>query len=173
MPNQTDVDIYPDIMAWLGRVLGRKFPKATVDVRDTRGSSLNHYIRGHGLQNYFHSQIWQTFEIRVDITAFLVYKGQPGLVFLQHKVVPITFFHISQLLGYSRVALPLSSYLVSSTGIGSSVQSLITKYDRSDILEYQWEKGQLPRKIIIAKWDYSSKSIDSNSVLPPGSSGQL
>jgi hypothetical protein len=173
MLNQTDIEIYPNIMAWLGRVLSGKFSNAKVDVRDTRGSSLNHYIRKHGLLNYFHSNIWQTYEIRVDITAFLMYRGQPGLVFVECKTVPISLLHISQLLGYSRVALPLSSYLISSKGIGGCVKSLITKYDRSDILEYQWEKGQLPRKIIIAKWDCNLKSIDSNSVLPPGSSGQL
>ncbi len=173
MLNYTDIEIYPDIVAWLGRVLSGKFSKAKVDVRDTRGSSLNHYIRKHGLLNYFHSNIWQTFEIRVDITAFLMYRGQPELVFVECKTVPISFLHISQLLGYSRVALPLSSYLVSSNGIGTSVQSLITKYGRSDILEYHWGKGEFARSIIIGKWDSNLKTIDPNTVLPPGSSGQL
>ena len=138
---RTGNEIHTDVMVWLDRVLRERLPKAKFEVRDTRGCSLNHYVRQNGLLNYFNSNIWQTFEIRVDITAFLMYREQPGLVFVECKPVPVTLLHIYQLLGYSRVALPLSSYLISSKGIGGGVQSLITSYDRSDILEYQWVKG--------------------------------
>jgi len=165
--------MYPDVANWLQEFLLGRFQRATIEVRDTHASPLNEYIIRHGLQKYFEGDQWQTYDIQVDLTAFIESKKVKGLVFVECKIVNITLLHISQLLGYSRVALPLSSYLISSKGIGRGVQSLITRYDRSDILEYEWLKGQLPKRIIIAKWDKNLRSIDSNSVLPPGASGKL
>jgi hypothetical protein len=160
-------------MAWLERYLIEQFSEAKIDVRYTHGSSLNHYIRKNGLIDYFHSNIWQTYDIRVDITGFVKSKNHSGLVFVECKTVPISLLHLSQLLGYSRVARPLFSYLLSSKGIGGTLKSLITNYDRTDILEYFWPKGENPRSIIIARWDENIRGIDSNNVLPPGFSGQI
>lgn len=173
MNYETEKQMYPDVAKWLLELLKGRYHGAKIEVMDTHAAPLNEYITKHGLQDYFNGDQWQTYDIRVDLTAFIKNRNTKGLIFVECKITDITLLNISQLLGYSRVALPLSSYLISSKGIGGCVKSLITRYDRSDILEYQWEKGQLPRKIIIAKWDYNLKSIDSNSVLPPGSSGQL
>lgn len=170
---ETEKQMYPDVAKWLHELLKGRYQAAKFEVRDTHAAPLNEYITRHGLQDYFDGDQWQTYDIRVDLTAFVKSKNSKGLVFVECKITSVTLLNISQLLGYSRVALPLSSYLISSKGIGGNVQSLITTYARSDILEYHWEKGASPRKIVIAKWDYSSKTIDSNSVLPPGSSGQL
>lgn len=165
--------MYPDVANWLQELLIGRFHGATIEVRDTHTSPLNEYIIRHGLQKYCEGDQWQTYDIQVDLTAFIKSDKRKGLVFVECKIVNITLIHVSQLLGYSRVALPLSSYLISSKGIGGGIQSLITRYDRSDILEYQWVKGQSPKRIIIAKWDKNLRNIDSNSVLPSGSSGKL
>ena len=170
---KNEKQMYPDVANWLQELLIGRSQGAKIEVRDTHSYPLNEYVIRHGLQKYFEGDQWQTYDIRVDLTAFIKSKRGKGLVFVECKIINITLLHISQLLGYSRVALPLSSYLISSRGIGGRVQSLITRYDRSDILEYQWVKGQLPKRIIIAKWDKNLKSIDSNSVLPPGASGKL
>ncbi len=168
MRYQNEIEMYPDVMAWLDRVLRERFSGAEVDVRDTRGSSLSSYIRQNGLHYYFPSNIWQTFEIRVDITAFMVYRERPALVFVECKTIPISLMHVSQLLGYSRVARPLLSYLVSTKGIGNAVVGLISRYNRTDILEYDWEKGRTPRTIVLGTWDISTKNLEPASILPPG-----
>lgn len=173
MNYKTEKQMYGDISRWLHTSLASKLLNADIDVRDTHASPLSEYIKKHGLQDYFKSDLWQTYDIRVDLTAFVKSSKHTGLVFVECKTTPISLLHISQLLGYSRVALPLFSYLISSANIGSAVKSLIMRYDRTDILEYHWEKGQFPRRIIIAKWDANSKSIDLTTVLPPGTSGTL
>jgi hypothetical protein len=165
--------MYGDVRQWLCILLAGKFPNAHIDVRDTHASPLNEYINKHSLQDYFESDLWQTYDIHVDLTAFIKSDRRTDLVFVECKIIPISLLHVSQLLGYSRVALPLFSYLISSANIGSAVKALIMRYDRTDILEYHWEKGQFPRRIIIAKWDFNSKSIDLTMVLPPGTSGLL
>jgi hypothetical protein len=166
--------MYGDISRWLYTSLASKLPNAHIDVRNTHASPLNEYIKKHSsLQDYFKGDLWQTYDIHVDLTAFIKSSKHTGLAFVECKIIPISLLHISQLLGYSRVALPLFSYLISSADIGNAVKSLIMRYDRIDVLEYHWEKGQFPRKIVIAKWDFNSKSIDLTTVLPPGTSGSL
>ena len=123
---RNEIEMYPDVISWLGRILREQFAGAEVDVRDTHALLLNRYIRQNGLQQYFQSNIWQTYEIRVDITAFMFYRERPALVFVECKIIPISLLHISQLLGYSRVAHPLLSYLISTKGIVSAVVGLIS-----------------------------------------------
>lgn len=173
MHYRNKMEMYPDVIAWLGGVLRTRFRGSEIDIRDTHALLLNKYIRSHGLMHYFQSNIWQTYDIKVDLTAFIKSQKNKGLIFVECKTTNISLLNVSQLLGYSRVALPLSSYLVSSTGIGTSVKSLIIKYGRADILEYHWRKGEAARNMIIAKWESNLKSIDLNSVLPPGASGQV
>lgn len=168
MAYRNETEMYPDVMDWLARVLRGRFAGCKVDVRDTHASPLNEYIKRNGLQQYFQSDIWQTYEIRVDITAFMVHRERPALVFVECKVIPISLQHVSQLLGYSRVARPLLSYLISTKGIGNAVTGLISRYDRTDILQYDWQKGKMPRTLVLGTWDISTKQLDPASVLPPG-----
>ena len=172
MRYRNEIEMYPDVIAWLGRILRERFSGAEVDVRDTHAFPLNEYVKRNGLQQYFQSNIWQTFEIRVDITAFMIHREQPTLVFVECKIIPISLLHVSQLLGYSRVARPLLSYLISTKGIGSAVMGLISRYDRTDILEYEWHKGKMPSTLVLGTWNISTKSLEPASVLPPGVFGE-
>jgi hypothetical protein len=162
------MQMYPDVTKWLCVFLRDRLRGAIIDVRDTHARPLNDYVQRHGLKNYFEDDAWQTYEIRVDVTAFVSRRGKPGLVFVECKTIPISLIHVSQLLGYSRVAKPLSSYLISTAGIGDSVKTLLLRYDRTDILEYYWEKGKQARSIILAKWDDQSRHIETSSILPVG-----
>ncbi len=171
MRYKNEVAMYADVMVWLDRILKESFSGSKVDVRDTHALPLNEYIKKNSLEQYFQSSIWQTFEIRVDVTAFMIYRSQPALVFVECKMIPISLLHISQLLGYSRVARPLLSYLISTKSVGSAVASLISEYGRTDILEYDWQKGKVPRTIVLGVWDTTTRSLEPTSVLPPTSRG--
>ena len=168
MSYASESDMYPDVLHWLERFLADRLPSCSVEVRDTHASPLNQIVAREGLHDYFGDDVWQTFEIRVDVTAFLMCKQTPALVFVECKTAPISLRHVSQVLGYSRVALPLLSYLISSAGIGDAVKALILRYERTDVLEYDWPPGALPRTLIIGRWDKTAKHIDASSILPPG-----
>ncbi len=163
-----ETDMYPDVVTWLSRALKDKYIKAKIDVRDTHARPLNDYITRNDLANYFRTDMWRTFEINVDITAFVTYGGAFDLCFVECKLTPISLGDVSQLLGYSRVANPLFSLLISARGIGSSVSDLLKVYSRTDILEYCWEKGKAPRTIILGTWNTGAKTVESASVLPAG-----
>ena len=66
-------------------------------------------------------------------------------------------------MGYSKVALPLYSIIISPSGISRSVNILFNTYNRFDVLEY--DKG---KRIRIATWDPGRKSIDVSSLIPSG-----
>lgn len=168
MTYRREIEMYPSVMEWLGSFLRSRFRPARIDVRDTHMSPLNEYIRRQGLGEYFDSDLWQTFDIRVDVTGFVRTSRVRGVAFVECKTTPISLRHLSQLLGYSRVAMPLVSYLISPAGVGSNLKSLVLRYDRSDILEYTWMRGKSPRTVILGRWDPLAKTLDATSLLPPG-----
>lgn len=160
--------LYPHISQWLSRVLTDRFPRAEIVVSDTHTVPLSSYIRGKTLFNYFNGNIYQYYKIWVDVTGFIIYRGNVELVFVDCIEKPISIVHISKLLGDSRVARPLASLLISTNGIGDAVSGLLKLYNRTDILEYHWEKGKTPRTIVIGTWNSRTKSIEPASILPPG-----
>jgi len=87
------------------------------------------------------------------------------MAFVECKNEPITLAHVSQLLGYSRVALPRYSFIVAPQGASDSMRSLLLTYNRTDILEYLNKPGQLPRSIITARWNETANCIDAESLI--------
>lgn len=162
-------DMYSDIIEWLRRVLREQLPGAEIVVLDTHKTSLWKVIRRRGLNDYFNSEPWQSYDFAVDITAFVRAAQTCGLVLVECKLRPLSVADFSQLFGYSRIVVPLQAYLLSPAGIGSPLRSLIETHHRSDILEYAWPRGRLAKRMILAKWDPQTKSPDAVSVLPPGS----
>lgn len=160
--------MYLDVANWLRQFLRSRFKTARVEVYDTHRYRLNEVIARKGFQSYFTRGIWQTYDIRADVTGFIISKERLGFVLIECKIQPITIAHLSQLLGYCRVSHPVVAFLISTSGIGEAVNSLILSYGRTDILEYYWERNRHPRALILTKWDSGAKSIDMASVLPPG-----
>lgn len=168
MSYAAESEMYPEVREWLNRYLSSRFKDAEVEVHDTHANDLKAVVNRLGLQRYFPDQSWQAYEIKVDITGFLMKSNQPQLVFVECKNRPVSLLHLAQLLGYCRIARPTRAFLLSPFGPGDALRSLVLRYDRPDILEYEWPKGSLPRTVIVAKWDQKSLAVDPSSVLPPG-----
>lgn len=82
---------------------------------------------------FFFPPEWVTYDLHVDVTGFILSKEHAQLVFVECKLPVLTLAHLSQLLGYSRIALPLFSFLISPAGCSDSVISLIKTYARGDV----------------------------------------
>ncbi len=163
----SEVAMYAPVAEWFQAFLKGRLPRTLVEVHDTHAMPLNGYIRRLGLFDYFDSDLWETFDIRVDVTAFLSGRIK-GVAFVECKTTAISLSHISQLLGYSRVALPQFSYLISSSGIGGNVRSILQSHGRVDVLEYDWPRGSEPKRLVLAKWDSMTRSLDATTIFPPG-----
>lgn len=164
MKYRYEKDMYPHICHWLNEFLGDQFHGANIAVHDLSKYSLSRFIATHNIAGL--PDEWVTWDIKVDIVAFIQRPLMPtSLIFAECKNVPLTLAHLSQLLGYSRIAQPTLSFLLSPLGFSSALISLLREYRRYDVLEYWWEKGKVPRRIIAAQWDINARNIDRSNII--------
>ena len=158
---KTEIEMYPDIIKWLKSDLQQRFGKKVkkIQVLDTHDSDLSNFIMQLNYQKFFPE--FTTYKIRQDITGFIEYDTKVDLVFIECKNEYLSLIHLSQLIGYSSIALPIYSILLSSQGMGTTLSKLLQTYNRKDVLEFKPN-----RRIQVIKWDYNKKDIDHmNSVL--------
>ena len=128
----SEYELYPDVIRWFEKYLKGKYPKAEIKAYDTSRQDLSEFLRHHKLHLFFPE--FETYVIKVDITAAITYKNQCNLAFVECKLNPINLKDISQLLGYSKVVNPRHSFIISPTGISSPVNTLVKIFKRYDIL---------------------------------------
>ena len=153
--------MYPDIVNWLTRDLKQRFGKKAkkIIVKDTHESDLSNFIIKMNYQQFFPE--FTTFKIRQDITGFIEYDNKVDLVLLECKNKKLSLMNLSQIIGYSAIALPIFSILLSPKGMGTTLNKLLLSFNRKDVLEYKPRK-----KIQIIKWDYDKQDIDyMNSII--------
>lgn len=155
-----EIEMYPDIIVWLKKRLeenfGRKAKKITV--LDTHDSDLSNYIMRLKYQKFFPE--FTTYKIRQDITGFIEYDDKVDLVFVECKNSELTLINLSQLIGYSFIALPIFSILIAPQGMGTTLNKLLTSFNRKDVLEFRPKK-----RIEVLKWNKNKQDVDfMNSV---------
>ena len=84
---------------------------------------------------------------------------------MECKNTKLTLAQLSQLLGYSRIAQPLYSFLISPVGFSLTLVSLLQKYRRHDVLEYLWEPGKIPWQVAVAQWDMTTANLNRNNMI--------
>jgi len=154
--------MYPDVCAWFKKILKEKFKDSKIFVEDTSKKVLSKWLVEKGFHDFFPD--YQTYEIEVDITGVIKKSGETQLGLIECKLQNITLRDLSQLLGYSKVALPIYSIIVSPQGISRSMNLLFNIARRNDILYYSSD-----RHIIIGRWNERSKELDLSSIIPKGS----
>lgn len=153
--------MYPHVRTWLRDLLKEKYPKDSVTVYDTHAQNLSAFLMRKNLHKFFSD--FQSYEIKVDVTGVVRRQNIAYLVFVECKLTPISLKDFSQLLGYSRVAKPLYSFILSPNDVSSPVSYLFRTLRRYDILYYDGDK-----KIFLAKWSKNRRSIVASSIIPAG-----
>ena len=151
----SEIAMYPEIIQWLKNKLNGEFGKKAIKIQvlDTHDSDLRNFIIQLNYQKYFPE--FTTFQIRQDITGFIEFSDRVELVFVECKNTSMSLIHLSQLIGYSCIALPIYAILLSPNGMGSTLYKLLVTYNRKDVLEFKPK-----RKIQVIKWDFNKKDID-------------
>ena len=152
---KNEIEMYPDIIKWLDMSLNEKFGKKAkkVIVLDTHDSDLSNFIIKLNYQKFFPE--FTTYKIRQDITGFIEYEDKVELVFVECKNAELNLINLSQLIGYSCIALPIFSILIAPQGMGTTLSKLLNSFNRTDILEFRPN-----RRIEVLKWDYKKQDID-------------
>jgi len=156
--------MYAPVCLWLERFLQNRNRGAKIYVFDSSQRSLTRIIQEKGLSTNLPAE-WHSWDIYVDVVGFACTAKQTYLAFVECKLGAITLGNFSQLLGYSRVALPQYSIIVSPQGASDSLRSLLLTYERTDILQYHSEQGRLSLVVAVARWDDNGACIDVGSVI--------
>ena len=115
MKYKSEKDMYSDVRRWLENFLKDRFQQADVDVHILSHTSISRFLSTYNRGN-FHEE-WFTWNIKVDVVGFVHRSNKPtALAFVECKNIKLTLAHLSQLLGYSRIAHPLYSFLISPVG---------------------------------------------------------
>ena len=153
--------MYPQIRRWLSRRLKEELPRRKIVVEDTHNSPLRVVIPRLGLTaQYRDYAVW---DIRVDLTGFIIGPESSELVLVECKKGAASLKDLGQLLGYSLVAKPMLSLLVSPAGPSEVLAKLILSYNRYDILGYAEN-----RSIAILTWDYQRGCPRAEETIPRG-----
>jgi len=164
VPYAREEEMYPLVCAWLESFLRGKHHGFTIHVFDASRKTLSRLIEETGLIANLPAE-WPSWDVHVDIVGFAISKRRTDLAFVECKNMPITLGHLSQLLGYSMVARPRYSFIVSPQGPSGSLKSLLITFRRLDILTYYQHRGRLPRSLVIARWNETARTLDYGSLI--------
>ncbi len=164
MPYDKEEEMYPPVCGWLKRLLRGQYRSYSIQVFNASRKSLARLVEQNDLMANLPAE-WPSWDIHVDVVGFATRQGRTDLAFVECKRIPITLGHVSQLLGYSRVARPQYAFIVSPQGASDSLKSLLLTFQRTDILQYDQPQGKLSRSVIVAKWDETAHAIDYGSVI--------
>ncbi|MDX2075711.1 MAG: hypothetical protein SFZ02_04730 [bacterium] len=167
MPYTSEKEMYPDIINWLQLFLKQRFSSQKVIVKDGSRTPLKRILQDENL-NPQNKPEWLTFDILVDICGFIIHDNAIEFAFVECKNKAINLLDVSQLLGYSKVALPIFSCIVSPFGMSSDVARLLVTYNRQDILEYRHDKGKQAQSIFVATWSQERQTLDFATLIPTG-----
>ena len=164
MRYKSESDMYPDVCRWLKDFLTSRFQSADVDIYDLSQTPLSRFLRNYDKGEF--PPEWVTWDIQVDVVGFIHQPQEiTSLAFVECKNNKLTLSHLSQLLGYSRIAHPQFSFLISPAGFSSTLISLLRDYQRHDVLEYHWENGKRPRQVVIAEWDMIACNLNRQTMI--------
>lgn len=156
---KNEKEMYPHVCSWLKTVLARRYKTSNILVEDTSKKILSKWLFDNNFHHYFKD--YQSFEIEVDVTGIAITKTKVHMAFVECKLNKITLRDISQLLGYSKVAMPSLSLILSPNGISDSMNILLNVFRKYDILRYNTDNF-----IIIGKWDCSKAEPEIHSLIP-------
>lgn len=159
---ESEAVLYKPVAEWLQSYLAGSLRRCEVMAHDTHSTDLSTFLRAQTLQKWFPD--WSAYEIKVDVTAVIRSKKSVSLAFAECKKGPITLRDVGQLLGYSLVARPTFSVLVSPEGLSERLSSLLLTFGRQDVLAYGDN-----RSIRLAQWNLLRREVNLATLLPPGS----
>lgn len=160
-PYEKEPDMYPEVARWLKLFLAERNLEDEVDTFPLGRAKLSSFLESKNLHEFFEDYL--TYEIEVDVLGIIRKKEKAQLAFVECKLKPITLRDISQLLGYSKVAQPAHSLIISPEGLSKSVDLLFNTFRRYDVLNYGVGKN-----IKIATWNPVRKEIIASTLLPTG-----
>ena len=163
MPYTSENEMYGPVREWLNRTLREKYSRCEVRVFDTHNIFLNKFLDRKGIKDI---PQYESFEMKIDITGIIkCNKRRHELVFVECKLNRISLRDLSQILGYSKVANPIHSFIISPAGFKDGIIKLLKEFNRYDVLIYYSRRSRV-RKVKLIRWNESTNTPDYNNKIP-------
>lgn len=156
-------ELYPEMCNWLTGYLKDKYKnkKCKIIVEDCHSMYLDSILNKYHVINYFPQIVG--LKIEIDVLGIVIFPNDAYIYIIEAKKTPLNLQNLGQLLVYSKLCNPEEAFLLSSAGVGS-LDKVLVNLSREDLLDYGSKK--LIRKIKVAKWDITKKSIDYITMIP-------
>ncbi len=145
---------------WLRNYLTSKYSTGKVFTIDSHAFQLDKILYKYGVLKSFPYVVG--LDIQIDVLGIVILKKEPKLFFIEAKVNQLNLHDLGQLWAYCQLCNPEEAYLLSPSGLGS-LSKIIKTLRRTDLLDYG--DSRFIKKMIVAKWNCSSNSIDATSVV--------
>lgn len=156
-----EFELYEPMRIWLQQYLEDKYKSSTVITIDSHARTLDLYLEQNGIVDFYPQAIG--LDIQVDVLGIIITKGKPSLAFIEAKKTQLNLHDLGQLWAYCKLCEPIEAFLLSSAGMGS-LNKVLNNLNRQDLLDFG--NGKTIKKMQVAKWDISSKSIDYKTIVP-------
>ncbi len=170
MSYQREAEMYPAVKQWLHDHLQACYPHRSVMTAICHTQRLNSLIRRLGIGNLLPAD-WQSWDVQVDIVGFACSRQNVAIALIECKNKAISLSHLSQIIGYCRVARPQIGMILSPEGISKGLQQLLITFGRQDVLIYSERQHHAPQRIILARWNAQMNLPEPSSAIPSGSLG--
>lgn len=156
-----EFELYEPMRAWLQQYLEDKYKGSTVITIDSHARTLDLYLEQNGIADFYPQAIG--LDIQIDVLGIVKTKGKPTLAFIEAKKTQLNLHDLGQLWAYCKLCEPIEAFLLSSAGLGS-LNKVLNNLNRQDLLDFG--SGKTIKKMQVAKWDLSTKSVDYKTIVP-------
>lgn len=158
-----EIELYEAMCTWLKLYLLDKYKnqKCKIFAVDSHSFKLDSVLEQYGIIKYYPQAVG--LKIEIDVLGMVIWDDRAEIYFIEAKKNQLTLQNLGQLLVYCKLCNPEEAYLLSSAGMGS-LNKVLKVLKREDLLTFG--DGKKIRKIKVAKWDVSRKSVDYHSIVP-------
>ena len=156
-------ELYPEMRNWLSSYLSNKYEKNECEtiVVDCHSIYLDSVLEQYDVIQYFPQTVG--LKIQIDVLGIVKWENQAKIFCIEAKKTALTLQNLGQLQIYCKLCNPEEAFLLSSKNLGA-LEKVIIHLNREDILDFG--SGKTIKKINVAKWDISRKTISQESRLP-------
>ncbi len=156
-----EIELYEPMCFWLKEYLIDKYRTSEIITIDSHAQTLDYFLEKYDIIDQFPQTVG--LDIQIDVLGIIKKRRIAEIAFIEAKKTKLNLHDLGQLWAYCRLCCPSEAFLLSSAGVGS-LDKILNNLNRNDLLDYG--DGKIIRKMQVAKWNISRKSIDYETLVP-------
>lgn len=156
-----EFELYEPMRLWLQEYLEDKYKGSSIITIDSHARTLDSFLEENGVLDSYPQTVG--LDIQIDVLGIIRKNAKTNIVFIEAKKTQLNLHDLGQLWAYCKLCDPIEAFLLSSAGLGS-LNKILNNLSRTDLLDFGDKK--LIKKMQVAKWDLSRKSIDYRTLVP-------